>query len=77
MEQHNSRRRIGAEPVQAPGGPSHAVADGYKVAIRRIGCAVEITLTSSDEYAGIELYDMLMQSLQNGSLRLEVKFAPT
>lgn len=77
MVQYNGQRRIGAKPVQAPGGPSHAVADGYKVAIRRTGCAVEITLTSSDEYAGIELYDRLMQSVKNGSLRLEVKFPPT
>ena len=75
MVQHNGEDRSGAEAVPAPRGALDVVADGYKVAIRRIGKAVEITLTSNDEHAGIEMYDSLAQSLRRGSLRLEVKSA--
>lgn len=73
MAQHNGDPRIGAEAAQVPGGMAHTGADGNKVAIRRMGRVVEITLTSSNEYAGIELYDSLVQSMRNGSLRFEVK----
>ena len=41
--------------------------------IRRVGQAVEITLTSGSDYASIELYDNLVQSVRNGHLRLELK----
>ena len=52
---------------------SQAVAGGYTIGIRRIGAAVEITLTSGSEYASMELYDSLVQSVERGSLRLELK----
>lgn len=52
--------------------PSAAVG-GYAIGIRRTGAAVTITLTSSSEYAGIELYDSLVQSVERGLLRLELK----
>lgn len=60
-------------PPQVPDTASQAVAGGYKIAIRRSGPSVEITLTSSSEYASIELYDSLVQSVSRGSLRLELK----
>jgi len=50
-----------------------AVAGGYTIGIRRTGAAVTITLTSSSEYASMELYDSLVQSVEQGSLRLELK----
>ena len=71
-----ARDGIGPEPSQASKTIPQAVAGGYQVAIRRIGQAVEITLTSSNEYAGIELYDSLVRSLSKGSLRLELNFPP-
>ena len=51
---------------------SQAAAGGYGVAIRRVGPAVEITLTSGSEYDSIELYDSLIQSVERGYLRLEL-----
>ena len=63
---------IGAEPSQARDAAPHGVAGGYGVAIRRVGQAVEITLTAGSEYASIELYDNLVQSVRNGRLRLEL-----
>ena len=50
-----------------------AVAGGYSIGIRRTGAAVTITLTSSSEYASMELYDSLVQSVERGFLRLELK----
>lgn len=71
-----ARDGIGPEPPQVSKIVPQAVAGGYKVGIRRTGQAVEITLTSSNEYASIELYDSLVQSLRKGSLRLELNFPP-
>ena len=62
----------GADPSQARDAPPHGAAGGYGVAIRRVGQAVEITLTSSSEYASIELYDNLVQAVRQGRLRLEL-----
>ena len=56
-----------------PNAVAPPVAGGYTVGIRRTGAAVTITLTSSSEYAGMELYDSLVQSVERGSLRLELK----
>lgn len=64
---------IGPKPSQISDATVRAVAGGYKIAIQRTGQAVQITLTSSDEYASIELYDNLVQSVRKGSLRLELK----
>ena len=52
-----------------------AVAGGYTIGIRRTGAAVTITLTSSSEYAGMELYDSLLQSIKAGHLRFEIDLA--
>jgi len=64
---------IRREPSQIPDTAVRAVAGGYKVAVHRTGQVVQITLTSSDEYASIELYDSLVQSVRKGSLHLELK----
>ncbi len=61
------------EPSQVSNIAPQAVASGYQIAIRRTGQAVEITLTSGSEYASIELYDSLVQSMKKGSLRLELR----
>lgn len=71
-----ARNGISAGASQVSETVPQAVAGGYQVAIRRTGQAVEITLTSSNEYASIELYDSLVQSLRKGSLRLELNFRP-
>lgn len=63
---------ISPEPSRVPDAGPQVVAGGYKIGIRRTGPAVEITLTSGSEYASIELYDSLVQSLERGSLRLEL-----
>ncbi len=62
----------GPEPSQASSAAPQAVAGGYGIAVRRTGQSVEITLTSSNEYASIELYDSLVQSMKKGFLRLEL-----
>lgn len=75
MARQNGDDGIETRP-EHPGLPSaapQAVAGGYTIGIRRTGAAVTITLTSSSEYAGMELYDSLVQSAERGSLRLELK----
>lgn len=73
MAQRDSEAGNGAapEPTQALH-PAPAVAGGCKVSVRRTGQMVEITLTSSNDYAAIELYDSLVRSVQKGCLRLEL-----
>ena len=74
MANYNVRAGSGAgpDPSQAPDAAPHEVAGGYGVTIRRVGHAVEIVLTSSSEYASIELYDSLVQSAKKGRLQLEL-----
>ncbi len=73
MAKRDSKAGNGAapEPTQAPH-PAPAAPDGSKVSLRRIGRVVEITLTSSNDYAAIELYDSLVRLVRKGSLRLDL-----
>ncbi len=73
MAKRDSKAGNGAapEPTQAPH-PAPAAAGGCEVSVRRTGRVVEITLTSSNDYAAIELYDSLVRSVRKGSLRLEL-----
>ena len=77
MANQNDKAGSGLEPVtsQAPDAAPQTAVGGYGVAVRRTGKAVEITLTANDEYAGIELYDSLVQSISKGRLRLELSFS--
>lgn len=61
------------EHPKPPGAAPKVAAGGYTIGIRRTGAAVAITLTSSSEYASMELYDSLVQSVERGFLRLEMK----
>ncbi len=72
MARHDDQDGNRAEPAQVSDAASHAVAGGYKIAIRRTGQSVEITLTSASEYASMELYDSLIQSVKGGRLHLEI-----
>ncbi len=72
MTQPNHGAKARAEPVQAVNEVPAAKASGYKIAIRRNGPVVDITLTAGDDYSGMELYDSLVQSAKNGCLRLEI-----
>lgn len=75
MARHDDQDGNRAEPAQVSDAASHAVAGGYKIAIRRTGQSVEITLTSASEYASMELYDSLIQSVKGGCLRLDINMA--
>jgi len=75
MAQHDGKSRDSFEPARTSDTTPPAATGGCKVGLRRTGHSVEITLTSSNEYASIELYDSLLQAVKNGSLRLEVKLA--
>lgn len=75
MAQQDGEEGRRAEPVQARDIASPTAAYGYKIAIRRNGTSVEITLTSANDYASMQLYDSLIQSAKNGCLRLEVSLA--
>ncbi len=77
MAHQDDKAGSGLEPEtsQGPGAARQPAVGGYGVAVRRIGKAVEITLTANDEYAGIELYDSLVQSIEKGQLRLELSFS--
>ncbi len=70
MTQHNGERNGPAQPTQASS-PAPA-ANGYRIALRRSGPSVEITLTAGNDYAGMELYDTLLQSVKSGHLRFEI-----
>lgn len=72
MADQDGRAGVSPEPLQTPDDLPQAGAGGCKIAIRRIGQTVEITLTSGSEYASIGLYDSLIQSVERGSLRLEL-----
>lgn len=61
------------ERHQVPRSAPQAAAGGYTVGIRRTGASVQITLASGTEYAAMELYDSLVQSVERGFLRLELK----
>lgn len=61
-------------PTQASGAAPQA-ASGYRIALRRNGPSVEITLTAGNDYAGMELYDSLLQSIKAGHLRFEIDLA--
>ena len=74
MTQHDGERPGPARPTQAPS-PAPQAAAGYRITLRRNGPAVEITLTASNDYAGMELYDTLLQSVKSGHLRFELALA--
>ena len=57
-------------------GPAPDAAAGLQVGIRRHGNVVDIVLTARDSYAAIALYDHLVRSMQQGSLRLDIARAP-
>lgn len=61
------------EHPRLPSAAPQAVAGRYTIGMRRTGAAVTITLTSASEYASMELYDSLVQSVERGVLRLELK----
>ena len=77
LADQNDKAGGGLEPEtsQVPDAARQGTVGGYGVAVRRTGKAVEITLTASDEYAGIQLYDSLVQSISQGRLRLELSFS--
>ena len=52
---------------------SPSAGSGFEIAIRRNGRVVEITFQATDDYAGMQLYDMLVRSVEDGCLRLELK----
>jgi hypothetical protein len=77
MALEDDRAGSGIDPAhpQVQGAAPQSLAGGCKVSVRRTGQAVVITLTSSSEYASIELYDSLVQSVERGCLRLELQTA--
>ena len=74
MTQHNGEPNGPARPTQAPS-PVPQVPAGYRIGLRRNGQTVEITLTAGNDYAAMELYDTLLQSVKAGHLRFEVVLA--
>lgn len=77
MTQHDGERDGPARPTEAASAAPQAAANGYRVALRRKGPSVEITLTASDDYAGMALYDSLLQSIKSGHLRFEIDLPPS
>ena len=73
MTQHNGERPGPVQPTEASNATPQPA--GYRIALRRNGPAVEITLTASNDYAGMELYDTLLQSVKSGHLRFELALA--
>lgn len=38
----------------------------FTIGLKRSGCAVQITLTATDDYSAIELFDLLVNSIEQG-----------
>ena len=74
MTQRDIESNGPAQPTPASS-PAPQAGAGYRVALRRNGPAVEITLTASNDYASMELYDRLLQSVKSGHLRFELTLA--
>jgi hypothetical protein len=47
-------------------------ADKYKISLRRSGAKVEIELLFESDYASMEFYDSLLQSVDSGVLKFEL-----
>jgi hypothetical protein len=75
VTQHDGERNGPARPTQASSTAPQVAASGYRIALRRNGPSVEITLTADNDYAGMELYDSLLQSVKSGHLRFEIALA--
>ena len=45
---------------------------GFSVGVNRTGRVVNLTLTASNDYVGIELYEHLVRSVQQGCLRFDL-----
>lgn len=71
-ERNGPARPTPSQPTQASSTVPQPAANGYRIALRRTGPSVEITLTASNDYAGMELYDSLLQSIKSGHLRFEI-----
>ena len=75
MTQHAGESNGPAQPTQTSNAVTQVTANGYSIALRRNGRSVEITLTASNDYASMELYDSLIRSIKSGHLRFEVEIA--
>ncbi len=75
MTQHAGENNGPAQPTQASEVATQVPANGYSIALRRNGPSVEITLTASNDYASMELYDSLIRSIKSGHLRFEIDVA--
>lgn len=73
MTQHDGERPGPVRPTQESSTAPQAA--GYRIALRRNGPAVEITLTAGNDYAAMELYDTLLRSVKSGHLRFELALA--
>ena len=75
LTQHAGESDGPAQPTQTSNAVTQVTANGYSIALRRNGRSVEITLTASNDYASMELYDSLIRSIKSGHLRFEVEIA--
>lgn len=75
MTQHAGESTGPAQPTQTANAATPVPANGYSIALRRHGPSVEITLTASNDYASMELYDSLIRSIKAGHLRFEIDVA--
>ena len=73
MTQRDTEPNGPAQPTQTPSPAPQAA--GYRITLRRNGPAVELTLTANNDYAAMELYDTLLQSVKSGHLRFEIALA--
>ena len=44
----------------------------HRLSIRRSGCAVQITVSASNEYLAMELFDRFVKAADGGSLSLDL-----
>lgn len=75
MTQHAGESNGPGRATQTSEAAAQAPANGYSIAVRRNGPAVEITLTAGNDYASMELYDSLIRSIKAGHLRFEIDVA--
>jgi hypothetical protein len=71
MVSHGSKK----DRLPATQASADVKAEDYQISVHRAGHSVEIKLVFSSEYASMEFYDSLAQSVHSGSLQLVLRFA--
>jgi hypothetical protein len=72
MADENDKGLELSETGQAANVTPKGVDGRVRVTVSRLGPSVQVTLHCGDEYAAIEVYERIVQSVRDGKLRLDL-----